>query len=258
MSSRPVGTSARAQDAEVLVDPFGSDVLGHPDRADRVEALVAELAVVLQPDLHFVADAGLADPLPGQFGLLPADRDADCLHSIARRRVDGHRSPSATDIEQPHALALVEAQLAGDEVVLGRLGVVERHAVVDEAGAGVRHRIAEDEPVEVVADVVVVADRPRVAAQRVAATLQPRLLRWRRQRPPEHSGALRRGDRFDHCSAPEAQVLGRGVAERLDHGDEIALGVEVAGDVRPTEAELVGHPQQSADGVGRVDPQRPW
>ena len=93
-------------------------------------------------------------------------------------------------------------ELAGDEVVLGRLGVVERHAVVDEAGARVRHRLAEDDPVEVVADVVVVADRPRVAAQRVAPTLQPRLLRRRRQRPPDHSGASapRRSPRSPPCS----------------------------------------------------------
>ena len=65
MVEQPAGRHERlAQDAEVLVDPLRPDVLGHPDRADRVEPLVAELAVVLQPDLDLVADAGLADPLP--------------------------------------------------------------------------------------------------------------------------------------------------------------------------------------------------
>ena len=163
--------------------------------------LVAELAVVLQADLHLVADAGLADPLPGQLGLLPADRDADRVGAVAGCGVDHHRAPSAADVEQAHALALVEAELAGDEVVLRRLGLVERHVVVDEAGARVGHRLAEDDPVEVVADVVVMADRPRITAQRVAPALQPRLLRRRRQRPADHAGALapRRSPRSPPC-----------------------------------------------------------
>ena len=250
MVEHPAGGNERlVQDGEVVVDARGADVLSHPDRADRIEPLVTELAVVLQADVHLVAHTGLADTLPGQLGLLAADRDADRLGPIAGRGVDHHRTPSTSDVEQPHPLALVEPELAGDEVVLRRLSIVERHVVVHEAGARVGHRLAEHDPVEVVADVVVVADRPRVTAQRMPSTLQPHLLRRRGRRPSDHPGALRCRDGLDDGPPPKAEVLGAGVAQDLDDGDEVALGIDLTGDVGPAEPELVGLPQHPANGI---------
>ena len=138
-----------------------------------------------------------------------------------------------------------------------RLRAVEVGLIVGEAGARVRHRRPEHEPVEVVADVVVVGDGGGVAAHRVAPAVEPGLLRRRRQRPAEDAepagGAHRRRD--SRCYRPE--VLGRSVAQRLDELEDVAVGVEVTGDVRPRQAQLVGAPQQAAHGVGMVHAQRP-
>ena len=258
LSSRPVGTSALRRMAKYSSIRLRADVLGHPDRADRVELLVAELAVVLQPDLDLVADACLADPLARQLGLLPADRDA----RRRRRRTCAAAWIAIDPQPQPTSSRRMPSRWSSPSLRATRSCFAAWASssdvcVVDEAGARVRHRRAEHDPVEVVADVVVVADRPGIAAQRVPPPLQPGLLRRRRQRSAEHADAPGRGDRLDRPpSGPKLQVLGGGVAEHLDHPDEVALDVEVARDVRPAEAELVGHPQDPADGVGRIDPQR--
>ena len=54
--------------------------------------------------------------------------------------------------------ALLEADLAADEVELGELGVLEGLGAVGEQRAGVGHRLIEEEREELVGDVVVVAD----------------------------------------------------------------------------------------------------
>src|SRR5207247_1763259 len=64
---------------------------------------------------------------------------------------------------------------------------VEVVAGFDEASARVRHRRAEEQAVEVVRHVVVVADRRRVAPLGVQPASEPDLLRRRRQRPPDHT-----------------------------------------------------------------------
>ena len=101
------------------------DVLEHPDRGDRVEGLAAEVAVVLQPDLDPVGETRLLDPPSGQVDLLAAERHADHLRPVVACGVDGHRAPSAADVEEPCARSLVEAELAADQLVLGRLGLFE-------------------------------------------------------------------------------------------------------------------------------------
>ena len=134
-------------------------------------------------------------------------------------------------------------------------GVVERRPVVDEAGARVGHRRAEDEAIEVVADVVVMADRLLVASQRVSPAGQSGLLWRRRQRPADHPGPPRCGDRLDGGFGAKAQILGDRAAHRRDHRHDVAFSIEVAGDVR-LEAELVWTPQQPPNGVGRLDADR--
>ena len=142
LSSRPFGAERGVEHLEVPVELLLADVLGHADRRDGVEPLTAEQAVVLQPDLDPVGDAGLGDPLASERRLGLADGDADDGHVVVRGGVDGHRAPAAPDVEHPPAGVVVEPELAADQLVLGRLGVGEVRRRLDEAGARVRHRRA--------------------------------------------------------------------------------------------------------------------
>ena len=225
------------------------DVLGHADRGHRVERLAAEVAVVLQPDLDAVGEPGVGHPLAGEGGLRLADRDADDGHVVVRRGVDRHGAPAAPDVEEPSAGEAVETELAADEVVLGGLGVREVGVGVHEPGARVRHRRAEHEAVEVVAHVVVVADGLGVASHRVAPAVQAGLLRRRRQRPAEHTQAPRRSHRWRHEPQHIVALLGQAAAHGGDELEDVAVGVELPGDVRPAQPELVRAPQQPADGI---------
>ena len=97
-----------------------------------------------------MVDLGLFHALAGEFGLFLADRDTNDVDVEVRRGMDGHRTPSASDVEQAGPLAarwlalgpIVEAELAADEFVLCCLRVVERGVGIDEACARVRHRRA--------------------------------------------------------------------------------------------------------------------
>ena len=106
---------------------------------------VGDTPVVLDPDLHLIGHAGGFDPPPCLRRLLLADRHTDDLRTVPGRGVDRHRAPTASDVEQPGAGTFVQAELAADQLVLGRLSVLQRHAGVDEPGARVRHRRAEHE-----------------------------------------------------------------------------------------------------------------
>ena len=122
-------------------------------------------------------------------GLLAGQRHAERTDAVLARGMANHPAPAATDVEQAHAG--LEAELAGDQLVLGRLRLVEVIARVAEQRTGVRHGRAEDPLVERVRHVVVVLHRAGVAAPRVPQPLQRaspgrrRLLRrWRRRPQP--------------------------------------------------------------------------
>ena len=182
----PAGAQQREQRVEVLGGALPADVLEHADGGDGVELLPAEVAVVLQPDLDLLADPGRGDPLARQVGLGGADRDADDARAVVRGGVDGHGAPAAAHVQQPHPRGAVQAQFAADQVVLGGLGVGQRHRGVglwlpvvgggDEPGAGVGHRLPEHQLVELVADVVVVGDRLGIAPLAVQPPALVRLL----------------------------------------------------------------------------------
>jgi len=82
--------------------------------------------------------------------------------------MDDQRAPAAADIQQP--LPRGEVELAAHELELAPLGAVERGAIrsrrvalrLDEVGAGVHEIPVADAAVEVVTDVVVVADGRRI------------------------------------------------------------------------------------------------
>ena len=154
---------------------------------------------------------------------------------MVRRGVDGHRAPAAADVEQPPAGPLVEPELAADQLVLGGLGVGEVHAGVGEPGARVRHRRPEHEPVEVVADVVVVADGLGVAPQRVAPALAGGPPRAAVGSGAAEQAELARRPRRRPGRPSRPKRMSSGVTSRSD-GDqleEVAVDVEVAGDVGP-------------------------
>ena len=114
-----------------------------------------DIAIVLHPDLHLAVQSGIGNPLPGQCRLFVGNGDPHRHRSVVPGGVQHHAAPAAANIEQ--ALAGLQAQLVADEFVLGRLGVFQRGGVVGEYRTRVRHRRPQNETVEVVGDVVVVA-----------------------------------------------------------------------------------------------------
>ena len=231
-------------------------MLGHADRRDGVEALAPQLAVVLQADLDPVADAGLGRPLAGEVRLGAADRDADDRHVVVLRGVDGHRAPSAADVEQASTGPLGKAELATDQLVLGGLRRGEVGVVVLEPGARVRHRRPEHDPIEVVADVVVVPDGGSVAAQRVPAAAQVSLLGRPPQGAPQDAQPAGGGQAGRQRRPAEAHALASHPAHRRQRLEQVAVGVQVAGDVGPGQPELVRAPQDPPQGVLGAHAQR--
>jgi hypothetical protein len=128
-------------------------VLQHPQRDEDV-ARAFEVAEVV---LH-VADP-IGEPLLLRARLRVADllaRDVagDDVRPVLERHVAGESAPPAARLQ--HAVAGPELQLAADVVVLRTLRLVEAQARGLEVGAGVDHALVEPEPVEFVAQVVVV------------------------------------------------------------------------------------------------------
>jgi hypothetical protein len=164
--------------------------------------------------------------------------------------------PAAADVEQPHTGA--QPELAADEVQLGLLGGVEAVPDVVPDSAGVDHRRAEDEGVEVVADVVVRGHGGGVTGAGVPpAPTEVDLLhrRWRlgaeRTEPggeAEEPQSLPCGERWHAVRVGKASRRG----QRGERGEEVAVDVELTRHIRPAEAELArlpGQPAQRAAGA---------
>ncbi len=175
-----------------------------------------------------------------------------------RGSMDRHRAPPAADVEQTGARSLVQSELATDELVLGGLSLVEGGVGVREAGARVRHAGAQHQSVEVVADVVVVTYRRRIATHRVTPAAQACLFRRWRQRAAQCTDLLRRLHRRGQGAQRRVrrQRHRLGLAKGNDGIEDVAVEVDVADDVRTADTELVGHPQQPPKGVRGVEPKR--
>ena len=119
------------------------DVLVHADARDLVERPVGDLAVVLDPDLNAVPEAGLRDAGPGELRLRLGQRDAHRGHPELRGGVDRQRAPAAADVQQP--FALVQPQLAADHVKLALLRSLQRVVGAGEVGTRVGHGRSEYE-----------------------------------------------------------------------------------------------------------------
>ncbi len=111
--------------ARVGVDLHRADVLGHPDRGDRVEALAREVAVVHHADLDLVADARLLGAPPRLLGLRLGEGDADHVGAVllGAARIAMLPQPQPTSSIRSPGL---QRQLARDHVELRLLGLLER------------------------------------------------------------------------------------------------------------------------------------
>ena len=235
--------------AAELVD---ADVLDHADAGDLVVRAVVDLAVVGDADLDPVAEPGVAHALAGDLGLRLGQRDADAAHAVVLGGVQEQRPPAAADVEQ--ALARLEPQLAADDLELALLRGLERLVGRREVRARVDEARPEEAAVERVRDVVVVVDHGTVARERVAAAAAAELAR----RDRRTADGVATADR-ERARGEEREVARRGPDAREpvtqgEHGLEVAVEVEVAGDERAGQPELVGLVQQLAD-RGAADPE---
>jgi hypothetical protein len=176
---------------------------------------------------------------------------------VVRGGVDRHRPPTAPDVEQAGAGLVGEPQLLGHHLVLAGLGVLQAGARPAEPSAGVRHRRPEHEGVEVVADVVVVADGGGVPLAGVPTTPGPGLLFGGRERRAERSGRAGGGHGARRQAEGQPGVEGDGIAEQDQGVEDVPLEVEVAHDVGPGQPDLVRRPEEPSQGIGRADPEDP-
>ena len=107
--------------------------------------------------------------LAGQIGLRPAQGHPDDLGVVAAGRVQGHGAPAAAHVEQAHARTSAQSEFAAHQVVLRLLGLLQGGIVGHEPGARVRHAGPEHQTVELIADVVVMADDGRVTTLGMAS-----------------------------------------------------------------------------------------
>src|SRR3954469_24002026 len=136
-------------------------MLHHADTGDLVEAAVTQGPVIANLDVAPLGETGRGDALTRQSGLCIAEGDAERGDAVVLHGVHDEGAPSAADVEQP--LTGAESKLATDEIELGALRVVQRVAGAMEVRARVHHALVEPELVEVVSDVVVVADGGSIA-----------------------------------------------------------------------------------------------
>ena len=178
------------------------------------------------------------------------------LRPVVLGRVQGERAPAAADVEEPHARS--EADLLADQVELVALRVSDavRRVLGAPVARGVGHRGVEDQRVELVGEVVVVADRPAVAQLAVQPAAHPRLglgQPWRLAHRADVDGGPQRSHERSggRAYAGEAALRrdGPDVGQRLV---EVVVHLELAGDVGLRGTELTRVPQQPAYGVPRT------
>ena len=149
----------------------------------------------------------------------------------------------------------LEAELAADQVELVPLRVADgvRRVVGGPVPARVRHRLVEQQRVEVVGEVVVVADRAPVAQLAVQPAADPGLGHRRRRRAAERADPGRGPDRPEQRrgSRPDSgqPALAADLERVRQRRTEVAGDVELAGDVGLRGTELARPPHHPAYGV---------
>ena len=207
--------------AEVRRQVVHAHVLEHADAGDALE-LAVDVAVVLQADFDLVLQAGLGHALARELELPLRQRHADAARAELLGGANHQRAPAAADVEQ--GLARPHVDLGQDVVDLLLLGGGEVLVAVFEIGAGIHHRRIEEHLVELVRDVVVIANRLGVL-----------FLRVRRDQPQggaRHArGARRLAGGFGQCAA------------HLDHVGRAAFDLDCAFDIGLAQAAERGREQ---------------
>jgi len=227
----------------MLKHPHADDLVVGPGRV--------QVAVVAILNPRPLGHPRPRDPLPRVVHLRLAQVDPGGVDSVVLRGVDHQPAPPAADVQQ--ALAGLQAQLAADVLELGRLRRVQVVGLAPEVGAGVGHRLPQEQGVEVVTDIVVVGDGGPVAAAGMARALQAGRL------PPVAVFLRRERGRQAEGQAGQGQPLARGEAlhphRQPQRGDHIALQLVVAAQVGFGQRQLARrqeHPPQRA-GMGQDD-----
>ena len=161
-------------------------------------------------------------------------------------RMQREAAPPAAHVEDP--LPFRQPELRADQLKLGLLRLFQRPGPAREAGTAVGHRGIEKQREEVVADVVVVADRASVARERVALAAQSQLGGRRSRRQGEPAGP--------HQRPPQQKLLAQAQRRRFELIDDPQRSIEIVdleqpGDVRTADAKLAGSPQHMGQNWGK-------
>jgi hypothetical protein len=167
---------------EVRREVIGAHGLEHLDRDDRVVGAL-DVPVVAKLDAHAIRQAGRRDTCGGQPVLGGRHGDGRDPAAQLARGVQREPAPAAADLE--NVLAAAQAGPLRDDPVLVALGVGERLVGHLEHRARVGHRLVEEQPVELVAEVVVGLDVAPAPGTGVAARpVRQRLPEPEREAPP--------------------------------------------------------------------------
>ena len=205
-------------------------MLDHANRRDGVELVSAQVAVIGQPELDQVLEPRLADALATQLDLLLGERDPEHLDPIVLGRVHGEAAPPAAYVEHP--LTRLEGELPTHQVQLGLLGLGQGLSAALKIRTAVGHRRIQKQSEELVAGVVVVADRAAVAPGGMPLAPQTQLGRRR-------TGRFDQARRPDH-SHTQPGHLTRRERRRLEGVDDLQCRLDV---VDVDQAEYVGPAQ---------------
>ena len=160
-----IGFQQTVDGAEVSVEVLVADRFDHLDRNETVEAAL-EIAVVLDQQGNAIAEAGGIDALPGEVVLLARDGRGRYPAAVVPRGVQGEAAPAGADLE--HVVLRAEAELAADAVELARRRSFEGFVFGLEQRRGVHHVLVEEQPEQLIAEIVVRGDVAATATSRVA------------------------------------------------------------------------------------------
>ena len=192
-----------------------ADVLQHAHRDERV-AGAFDVAIIVVDELHHGVHSLSRRTFAGVRDLLARDVEGSDPDAEFARHVQGQGAPPAAGLDDP--LTRPEHQLAADVVHLGPLRLLQRGLGRVVVRAGVDHLLVEPQPVEVVAQVVVVLDMPPRSARGVGARLGQ-----------SAQGAALGRDRV--------RAIRRSITAR-EHVDEIALDLDAPCAERISESDL--------------------
>jgi hypothetical protein len=183
-----------------------ADRLDHLDRGELGVA-AAQVAVVLEHDLHAAVEARLAHAPRGHRVLLARQRGGGHPAAVVARRVQCERSPAGPDLHE--VVRRLELELAADHVELRLLRLAQRRLGCVEHRARVGHGLVEEEREQVVSQVVVGGRLDPRAGARVAPRPRGQRVSQRRERSaqpvePDHLAPRDPHERDEVVAVPGA------------------------------------------------------